>query len=64
MLRGLDSAVAVGSYDSEQIRPDAVKPGLVWEGLALTVNRVLAEGLADPGLAQWTKHWIRSRICC
>lgn len=28
----------------------AVKPGLAWEDLAMTINRVLAEGLADLGL--------------
>lgn len=29
---------------------DAVKPGLKWEDLALAINRVLAEGLAELGL--------------
>ncbi|HEY8472002.1 MAG TPA: Xaa-Pro aminopeptidase, partial [Natronosporangium sp.] len=35
---------------AQQAGIDAVKPGLKWEDLALTVNRVLAEGLAELGL--------------
>jgi len=35
---------------AQQAGLDAVKPGLKWEDLALTVNRVLAEGLAGLGL--------------
>jgi Xaa-Pro aminopeptidase len=35
---------------AQQAGMDAVKPGLRWEDLALTINRVQAEGLADLGL--------------
>jgi Xaa-Pro aminopeptidase len=35
---------------AQQAGLDAVKPGLRWEDLALAVNRVLAEGLAELGL--------------
>jgi Xaa-Pro aminopeptidase len=35
---------------AQQAGIDAVKPGLKWEDLALAINRVLAEGLADLGL--------------
>jgi Xaa-Pro aminopeptidase len=35
---------------AQQAGIDAVKPGLSWEDLALAINRVLAEGLADLGL--------------
>jgi Xaa-Pro aminopeptidase len=34
-------------FAAQQAGMDAVKPGLKWEDLALTINRVLAEGLAD-----------------
>jgi Xaa-Pro aminopeptidase len=37
-------------YAAQQAGIDAVKPGLRWEDLALTVNRVLTEGLAELGL--------------
>lgn len=35
---------------AQQTGLDTVKPGLKWEDLALAINRVLAEGLADLGL--------------
>jgi Xaa-Pro aminopeptidase len=35
---------------AQQAGMDAVKPGLKWEDLALAINRVLAEGLAELGL--------------
>lgn len=35
---------------AQQTGMDAVKPGLQWEDLAASINRVLAEGLADLGL--------------
>lgn len=35
---------------AQQTGVEAVKPGLAWEDLALAVNRVLAEGLAELGL--------------
>jgi Xaa-Pro aminopeptidase len=35
---------------AQQAGVDAVKPGVRWEDLALTINRVLAEGLAELGL--------------
>jgi Xaa-Pro aminopeptidase len=37
-------------YAAQRAGIEAVKPGLAWEELALTVNRVLAEGLAELGL--------------
>jgi Xaa-Pro aminopeptidase len=37
-------------HAAQQAGLDAVKPGLKWEDLALTINRVLAEGLAELGL--------------
>jgi Xaa-Pro aminopeptidase len=37
-------------HAAQQAGMDAVKPGLKWEDLALAVNRVLAEGLAELGL--------------
>src|SRR5690606_37625046 len=37
-------------YAAQQAGIDAVKPGLKWEDLSLTINRVLAEGLADLGV--------------
>ncbi|HLV57962.1 MAG TPA: aminopeptidase P family protein [Natronosporangium sp.] len=37
-------------YAAQQTGIDLVKPGLKWEDLALSINRVLAEGLADLGL--------------
>ena len=41
-------------YAAQQAGMEAVKPGLAWEDLALTINRVLAEGLADLGLLPGT----------
>lgn len=37
-------------YAAQQAGMEAVKPGLAWKDLATTINRVLAEGLADLGL--------------
>jgi len=37
-------------YAAQQAGMEAVKPGLAWRDLAATINRVLAEGLADLGL--------------
>ncbi|QSB13027.1 aminopeptidase P N-terminal domain-containing protein [Natronosporangium hydrolyticum] len=41
-------------YAAQQAGLDAVKPGLKWEDLALTINRVLAEGLSGLGLLPGT----------
>src|SRR5690606_36907821 len=37
-------------YAAQQAGIEAVKPGLKWEDLAFSINRVLAEGLADLGV--------------
>jgi Xaa-Pro aminopeptidase len=37
-------------YAAQQTGIETVKPGLKWEDLALAINRVLAEGLAELGL--------------
>jgi Xaa-Pro aminopeptidase len=53
-VSGRFSADQRGVYEivlaAQQAGIDAVKPGLSWEDLALTINRVLAEGLAELGL--------------
>lgn len=41
-------------YAAQRAGIEAVKPGLKWEDLSLTINRVLAEGLAELGLLPGT----------
>jgi Xaa-Pro aminopeptidase len=50
-------------HAAQQTGIEAVKPGLRWEDLALAVNRVLAEGLAELGLLPGSVDEALDRRC-